>query len=340
MTIRRPLYYISIAFAAAILVRHYFGAGVAGGMTAGLAIVWRMSEGSGCRGWRNAGIRGADWQSSGRKRLGMQRRTALPLMILLSFSAGLASVLICDHHLAADPVRACFGQEAVMVGVVRQPEYYRDSKGQRLVRIETELKAIGEERVGEGASKILLTADLEDAGDAGRGPSLAAFPPGSVIRFSGELKEPEGKRNPNCFDYKLYLKTRGIQATVRTEDLEVLALRLRELREWNESAGRVAPTGAPTLAGRLFLLRERYLERIEANAGEETAGLIRAMLFGQKGELDDDVEEVFQHNGTAHILAVSGLHVGMLYGAACLLWDLLAGMAPGAFGARRGKRFS
>ena len=317
MTIRRPLYYISIAFAAAILVRHYFGAGVAGGMTAGLAIVWRMSEGSGCRGWRNAGIRGADWQSSGRKRLGMQRRTALPLMILLSFSAGLASVLICDHHLAADPVRACFGQEAVMVGVVRQPEYYRDSKGQRLVRIETELKAIGEERVGEGAST-----------------------PGSVIRFSGELKEPEGKRNPNCFDYKLYLKTRGIQATVRTEDLEVLALRLRELREWNESAGRVAPTGAPTLAGRLFLLRERYLERIEANAGEETAGLIRAMLFGQKGELDDDVEEVFQHNGTAHILAVSGLHVGMLYGAACLLWDLLAGMAPGAFGARRGKRFS
>ena len=222
MTIRRPLYYISIAFAAAILLRHYFGAGVAGGMTAGLAILWRMSAGSGRRGWRSAGSGGAGWQSGGRERLGMQRRTVLPLMILLSFSASLASVLICDHHLAADPVRACYGQEAVMVGVVKQPQYYRDSKGQRLVRIETELRAIGDERVREGASKVLLTADLEDAGDsgagsgdkgdagagsagtsdAGAGLSLSSFPPGSVIRFSGELKEPEGKRNPNCFDYK------------------------------------------------------------------------------------------------------------------------------------------
>ena len=51
MTIRRPLYYISIAFAAAILVRHYFGAGVAGGMAAGLAILWRMSAGSGRHSW-------------------------------------------------------------------------------------------------------------------------------------------------------------------------------------------------------------------------------------------------------------------------------------------------
>ena len=37
------------------------------------------------------------------------------------------------------------------------------------------------------------------------------------------------------------------------------------------------------------------------------------MLFGDTAYLDEDVYEEFRNNGTAHVLAVSGLHVGILY---------------------------
>ncbi len=36
------------------------------------------------------------------------------------------------------------------------------------------------------------------------------------------------------------------------------------------------------------------------------------MLFGDRGELDDDISEVFSASGIAHLLAVSGLHVGFI----------------------------
>ena len=45
----------------------------------------------------------------------------------------------------------------------------------------------------------------------------------------------------------------------------------------------------------------------------ETRGVIMGVLFGDTTFLDEDIYEDFRNNGTAHILAVSGLHVGILY---------------------------
>ena len=44
------------------------------------------------------------------------------------------------------------------------------------------------------------------------------------------------------------------------------------------------------------------------------------MFLGDKSDLDEDVYTIFQKNGSAHILAVSGMHVGILY--ACLAYAL------------------
>jgi competence protein ComEC len=54
--------------------------------------------------------------------------------------------------------------------------------------------------------------------------------------------------------------------------------------------------------------------------GTETANLIRAILFGDKSLLDENIYEEFQQNGTAHILAVSGLHIGIIYNFITKLW--------------------
>ena len=43
-------------------------------------------------------------------------------------------------------------------------------------------------------------------------------------------------------------------------------------------------------------------------------------IVRRKTEIEEDTLEEFQRNGTAHILAVSGLHIGILYGVLGKLW--------------------
>lgn len=68
--------------------------------------------------------------------------------------------------------------------------------------------------------------------------------------------------------------------------------------------------------------REAICVRIDALFGEH-APLFRAVMLGEKGEMNEDVAEAMSMSGTAHILAVSGMHVGLLAGAIAILLDLL-----------------
>lgn len=50
------------------------------------------------------------------------------------------------------------------------------------------------------------------------------------------------------------------------------------------------------------------------------SSMMGAILFGEKDEMDEDVLEDFRKNGTAHVLAVSGLHIGIIYAVISKLW--------------------
>ncbi len=127
--------------------------------------------------------------------------------------------------------------------------------------------------------------------------------PGDFISVKGHLTEPQGRRNPGCFDYALYLKSIGIRVCMSATEIHV----------YKES-------GKGTFQGRLFIIRESFLQKLEHSAGHETAGLMRGIMFGGKSSMADDALEEFQKNGTAHVLAVSGLHVGIIYGFISALW--------------------
>ena len=70
----------------------------------------------------------------------------------------------------------------------------------------------------------------------------------------------------------------------------------------------------------MHIIRERFTEELEQAAGKDASSMISAVMFGQKDEMDEEVLEEFQKNGTAHILAVSGLHIGIIYGFISLVW--------------------
>ena len=122
------------------------------------------------------------------------------------------------------------------------------------------------------------------------------------ISFETALEHPKGQRNPHCFDYARYLKSRGTGAVAETKKikLEPCSLTMNERYE-------------------IKLCEKKYL--FCRNLSEESRGIVMGILFGDTTFLDEDAYDEFRKNGTAHILAVSGLHVGIIYG----IYEKLAG---------------
>lgn len=119
---------------------------------------------------------------------------------------------------------------------------------------------------------------------------------GRRVRATGRIEKASGARNPGCFNYEIYLRARGIYSL-----MEVSKYKL-------EVGGIVRP-----LTNYLSVQKGLFYSNMKEMIGEDDASLIFAVLFGDKSFLDDDVYTQFQTNGIAHVLAVSGLHVGLIY---------------------------
>lgn len=144
---------------------------------------------------------------------------------------------------------------------------------------------------------------------------------GSEISFKGKVSLPDPARNPRCFDYRMYLKSKGIAFVSSVKVFRVI---------------RDEPTVIETMKRKIYGLREKIINNFEKESafsgktGEQSSGtgkpgektaeqgdesaVIRGILFGDTSFMPDNLTEDFRRNGTAHILAVSGLHIGLLYG--------------------------
>ncbi|MGL6161648.1 DNA internalization-related competence protein ComEC/Rec2 [Microbulbifer sp.] len=126
---------------------------------------------------------------------------------------------------------------------------------------------------------------------------------GSRWNLPVRLKRPRGSVNPHGFDYEGWLLRRGVYATgyVRPGDHAPQFLDnfkgLPAMRHW---------------------LRDRLVEQ-PARRPE----LLRALLLGDRGGLESDDRRLLRETGTAHLLAISGLHVGMVAGFFLLIGNLL-----------------
>ena len=118
---------------------------------------------------------------------------------------------------------------------------------------------------------------------------------GTVIEFETTLSIPKGKTNPRCFDYRLYLKSMGIDYVGTTA-------KIVKIKDADNQYDKIC---------RFFMVKkENFLNSIN---DVETRNFVEGILFGNTDRLDEDVYDQFKINGTAHILAVSGLHIGIMY---------------------------
>ncbi len=144
--------------------------------------------------------------------------------------------------------------------------------------------------IDTGKEKTLLRiSGLEDE-------SAAYDLVGRHIVAQGRISQPDARRNRGCFDYRLYLKGHGIYT-------------ITELSKYRLKAGRIVRPVEHFLSHYKGL----FYESIRPIMTEEDFSVLSGLLFGDKSYMNDELYEQYQNNGIAHVLAVSGLHVGLMY---------------------------
>lgn len=147
--------------------------------------------------------------------------------------------------------------------------------------------------------------------------------PGAVARLAVRIRPLEGRRNPGTEDRARRWARQGIAARARLVDPDwVLAVEPRAPSILQHMRGLHAALERARVSG-----VDRVARRFESEG--RSAGLARALAVGDRRGLSESVRDAFRTLGLSHLIAVSGLHVGLVAGLASLLFaggvDRLAG---------------
>ncbi len=115
--------------------------------------------------------------------------------------------------------------------------------------------------------------------------------------------------NPGMFNYRQYMNLRGVFGTCYYSDQNLKVLDQNRGSFWQMRV--VQPIS-------------RYMRsQIETYFTGETRAVLKALLLGQRYDLQKSVVEAFKRSGIVHVLAISGLHVGFLLLLFLMIFSLL-----------------
>jgi len=140
--------------------------------------------------------------------------------------------------------------------------------------------------------KIILYFEKSDTA-----PAVAY---GSTLIIKKPLQPIKNSGNPGAFDYERYNCFRGIHYQLFLKSDEYAVLRMQ---------------GGNALDRLLFGIQEWVVHLLKKRIpGKEESGVAEALLIGYRNDLDKDLVQAYSNTGVVHIIAISGLHLGMIYG--------------------------
>ena len=229
------------------------------------------------------------------------RKGALALLFALLLAGGLRYQLAARaFQRSEERIHIFSGMKVCLRGEVQE---YTEAAGKAKLRVRNALlssaygtrdtlpasaTAAMRARYDQPVGTILVYLDAEDSLRSRR-PL-----PGEQIEVYGKISPAEAARNEGQFDFRLYYRTISVHGSMYGTSFRVIG-------------------GDPKPFARgLQALRLRMGDILDQLLPPQDAGIYRALLTGDKSAMDEDIRSLYQENGIAHILAVSGLHLSIL----------------------------
>lgn len=123
---------------------------------------------------------------------------------------------------------------------------------------------------------------------------------GQYLLINAKIEMISNSGNPGSFDYKAYCGLSQLyrQAYLRPSQFQLLKV-----------------IAAPDIFTFLYKSRDYILAKLNATVpgGERIIGIAEALLIGYKENLDKELLQSYSNTGVVHIIAISGLHLGLIY---------------------------
>jgi competence protein ComEC len=142
---------------------------------------------------------------------------------------------------------------------------------------------------------------------------------GDEIRATSRLRIPRNNGDPGEFDYAAFMARDGVAATMT-------------VRAYAHRAAQLAVIGYhPRFPATQIEEVRRHIARfIDANLAPPERGEMRALVIGDRGGISQSIRDTFARTGMAHLLVISGLHLGIVAAVAFALMRLaMIALAPG-----------
>jgi competence protein ComEC len=216
-----------------------------------------------------------------------QWNTTTALLFLIIFLIGIFNYNLNSNPIGENHIANFVGdKKLIIVGTVLDKEYYPNQE-----KISLKVKANQIERGDysiETQGLILVNTYLGDC----------PYEYGDVLRIKGKLDKPAGQKNFGEFDYELYLARERIFTC---------------LNIWQEKdIEKIGEDDSSFLVSFSLSARDKIKEITKQTLPPPYNYLLIGMLLGEKAFISTDLKEVFSEAGIMHVLAVSGLHVGII----------------------------
>ena len=132
---------------------------------------------------------------------------------------------------------------------------------------------------------------------------------GQIWQFDLRLKKPNGLMNPGGFDYEKWLYQNRILATGYVRDAHLISQLEKSSSLWTY------------FYNKLSFLRQQLSDQLDTSLLDYPyKGLIKALSIGYRHDMSAQQWKLFLQTGTNHLVAISGLHIGLL---SSLVWLLV-----------------
>lgn len=191
------------------------------------------------------------------------------------------------HH--SDWISKLYSEGNTIVATIEEPLQEKPHAYKALASIQAVIRSNGEMEITKG--NVLLYF--------GKDGTLPSVQYGDQLVIFKALQSIKNSGNPACFDYQGYCAFRNTFHQVHLQHGDYVSLKIK-----NDNV----------LKKFLFEARAHVVKILQLYIpSRREAGLAEAMLIGYKDDLDKDLVQSYSNTGVTHIIAISGLHLALIY---------------------------